>query len=619
MKKAAKKTTGKYQKRSKKRTRYIVAILAAVAILATALTMGYLFLGRVLGNNIIMDNVYVAGVDVGGMTKEEAIQAIDTAVSNTYKTQSMRVTVLDQMLTLDPNTTGANLDVAAAVELAFNYGRSDSSSQNALDQLQSMTGKIHVDILSCLNLNKEAIRKELADFAAQFDSQLTQPTYQIIGTVGENQNLIITAGTPGYDLVFDDLYNHVLDSYNQGAFQVDHACKRTDPLPIDLEKIHSETYIEAVNSEIDPETFTATAHTFGYHFDLENAKTMLSHAADGESVTLAYLCTVPEVTQEQLTELLFRDVLASYTAKASSSQNRDTNLRLACQAVNGIILAPGEVFDYNKALGERTAEKGYQYAASYYGNQTISTIGGGICQVSSTLYYCAMMSDLEIVTRINHGFLNTYVPMGMDATVSWGGPEFRFRNDTQYPIRIEASASGGQVTIKLVGTHTKDYYVKMKYEVLETTEYEIIEQEMPADNEKGYRDGDIIISPYTGYKVVTYRCKYDKQTDRMISKTKEAESIYNKRDQVVCKIVTDETLPTDPSTTPSDETTVPSDETTVPSDETTLPSDETTVPSEEVTAPSDETTLPEDTTPEESTVPGGSTSPVSGGTVTEDG
>ena len=267
------------------------------------------------------------------------------------------------------------------------------------------------------------------------------------------------------------------------------------------------------------------------------------------------ILTPPEKTTEDLEGLLFRDTLGTFTAKSASIPGgRDVNLKLSCEALNGIVLNPGDVLAYNETLGERTPDKGWKPAASYEGTATVMTYGGGICQTSSALYYCALVADLEIVQRHSHTFISSYVPFGMDATVAWGGPDLKIKNNTEYPIRIEATASGGTVTVSLIGTDTKDYYIKMDYEIDWKEPYNTIYEEMTDQNPEGYLDGDVIISPYTGYKITTYKCKYDKQTNELISRDKEVTSIYSKRDQVICKIVEPETEP--PTTQP--EETVPS-------------------------------------------------------------
>ena len=148
-----------------------------------------------------------------------------------------------------------------------------------------------------------------------------------------------------------------------------------------------------------------------------------------------------------------------------------------------------------------------------------------------------ILADMEVVERHNHGYVSAYMPFGMDATVDWSGPDYKFKNTTEYPIRIEAYASGGTVTVSIIGTDTKDYYVKMEYAVLDIDNYETVYEELPPDNEKGYKDGEVINDPYTGYTIETYQCRYDKETDELLEREFEVRSKYIKRDKLVCKIV----------------------------------------------------------------------------------
>jgi len=223
--------------------------------------------------------------------------------------------------------------------------------------------------------------------------------------------------------------------------------------------------------------------------------------------------------------------------KGTDTNNRNTNLAIACEAVNGLVLLPGEVFSYNDTLGERTKEAGYKEAPSYVGGLTVDTLGGGICQVSSTLYYSTLFADLEIVERHNHGYVSDYIAKGMDATVTWDGADFRFSNNTNFPIRIEAWRADGYVNVQIIGTDERDYYVKMSYSVREYTPFETVYQEYLPDNPEGYTDGKEIVTPYNGYIVQTYKEKYSKETDELLSKDKWTYDVYKKRDQVICKIV----------------------------------------------------------------------------------
>lgn len=167
------------------------------------------------------------------------------------------------------------------------------------------------------------------------------------------------------------------------------------------------------------------------------------------------------------------------------------------------------MFSFNGVVGERTAEKGYREAIVYSGMESVQELGGGVCQVASTLYYCTLYADLEVVSRAVHTFSVDYVPMGMDATVYWGSLDYQFRNNTDYPIKINASVHDGYVDIEFIGTDTKDYYVEMDYVVLSKDPWETVEKVI---TDGSYENGETITTPYTGYTADTYKYKYSKAT-----------------------------------------------------------------------------------------------------------
>ncbi|MGE4549257.1 MAG: VanW family protein [Intestinibacillus sp.] len=175
----------------------------------------------------------------------------------------------------------------------------------------------------------------------------------------------------------------------------------------------------------------------------------------------------------------YATVLGTYTTSYNPRQtNRNTNIRLAAGMINGTVLQPGEVFDFNKIVGQRTAANGYKIASVYSGGEVVDGLGGGICQVSSTLFNAALLANMQITTRSSHGLRVHYLPAGRDATVSWGGPEFRFKNSNTYPVKVTAGydSAKGTLTIQILGPsnaakpNTKvtvsksgDYYITNRY------------------------------------------------------------------------------------------------------------------------------------------------------------
>ena len=119
---------------------------------------------------------------------------------------------------------------------------------------------------------------------------------------------------------------------------------------------------------------------------------------------------------------------------------------------------PGEEFSYNQSVGRRTTSAGFREAGAYSGGKVVNSVGGGICQVSSTLYNVVLRANLEVTDRSNHMFAVGYVPIGTDATVSWGAPDFKFKNNRTYPIKIVASTSKRNVYIKIMGLKEENDY-----------------------------------------------------------------------------------------------------------------------------------------------------------------
>ncbi len=530
------KITGYKPKYQAKHQRQHTAMVAICIVLVCILAVFGLFLlaanyTSVLDGVLKMKDVTIGGICMNAMTKAEAKQAL-TVVSEQLGKENMVIRVVDSTVELSPVYTEIQADADKAVNAAFREGA---------------TGTF--DWVPYLNLNTETIRSAVDSLGAQYNTELSQTVVQINGecpsleanAAPSDQGMVlsVTVGQPEYGLDTDALYRQILDAYSNGILTVVGQCSELEPEMPDLDAVYAQYYTAPVDAAMDPKTFVISDDLYGYHFDLETVKAALSEADYGETLEFPFQKISPAVTATELSSKLFCDVLGSAKTpyKGKDTNNRNTNLALACEAINGLVLLPGETFSYNETLGERTEEAGYKEAPSYVGGLTVDTLGGGICQISSTLYYSLLFADLEIVERHNHGYVSDYIDKGMDATVTWEGADLRFTNSTNYPIRIEAHRADGFVNVQIVGTDERDYYVKMSYKVREYTPYETVYEEYPTDNPEGYTDGKVIVTPYNGYIVQTYKEKYSKETDELISSDKWTYDVYKKRDQVICKIV----------------------------------------------------------------------------------
>ena len=554
------------KKNSKAKNRKIVLIslcsVAAVLLIGIIASLVYLF-ALDPNDGKILNNVSVAGINIGNMSKSEAKAAIRAATDGTYTQKDMVIHFPDADLHLTPGNTGAQLDVDTLVNDAFDYGRVGTEEEREQALAASLNSEHPIALLPYLTLNLDYIRQELDNYEKAFNSVYTASAVELDGAApvvdasleeftGEFQdrNLVIYTGTPGRHINFDEVYDRILDAYSFNKFELTVEMDEAETIPekIDLEALYHQYYSEVRDAVVDPETFEVTMEVYGYEFDLEAAQALLDNAVYGETFSVPMILTAPEVLGGPYRDVYFRDILCEYKTEHTKDEDRNTNLTLACAAINGMVLAPGEEFDYNTVVGKRTAEKGYKAAAAYSSGKTVKDIGGGVCQVSSTIYYCCLVSDLEIINRLPHSYVSSYMPMGMDATVNWGGPEFTFKNNTNYPIRIETWVADGYVHCKLLGTDEKDYYIEMEYEITGVAGAETVYEEFTADNNPNrYRDGQVVQTAYKGYWVNTYKNKYDKETGELIVREFDRQSVYKKRDKIIAKLVT----PAPPATPPA--------------------------------------------------------------------
>jgi vancomycin resistance protein YoaR len=257
---------------------------------------------------------------------------------------------------------------------------------------------------------------------------------------------------------------------------------------------------------------------------------MLEKAGMGDQIVIPLISLEPEVTTEDLDGMLFRDELAVSTTQVGGNSNRVNNVRLSAAAINETIVNPGEIFSYNATVGPRTAERGYREAGAYVGNLLVTEIGGGICQTSSTTYLSVLKADLEVVERQPHNMTVGYLPLGSDATVNWGTIDLKFRNNTEYPIRIEADVSNSLVlTVRLVGTKLDETTIKITYTQISYTPYQIIEKE---DEKIAPGESEIFTPGSAGCVVDTYKNYYD--ADNNLIETKlVGRSAYSVQDRII--------------------------------------------------------------------------------------
>lgn len=502
----------------------------------------------------ILDNVYIGDVNVGGMTKKEAVTALNDAVGSVYATSDMVIDLSGTELRITPKDSGAAFDANGAVEEAYAYGRSGTQDEREEAYKASKTQPKIIAVLPYLNLKNDNIRKFLTDKAGKPGNTLVQTTYGLEGPEpvlsadkcdvnAPAQTLVITLGKPGIGFDSDAVYDQVLDAYSQRVFLVTVEDVKTlkDPDPIDLNHIYKEYYVEPKNAVMDAKTGKTTPGSYGYEFDKDAAQKLLDEAQFGDELRIPMRYIEPEIADA---DGFFRDTLGEYQTRATGSDDRLTNLRIACESINGRVLNPGEGLSFRDAVGQLSA---FKSAADDIGLE--STPGGGVTQVSSTLYCAALLSDLTILSRSNMSYLPSFIKEGFDSDI-----DLTIKNNLSYPVRVSAKCSGGYVSVSIYGTEQRDYYLSLSSDVIKTIKAETEFRQYPYDNPEGIRHDDTIQEGRDGYQVKSYWVRYDRATDQKLSSDLIVTSNYEPVKFIYAVVSQHETTP------PTEEETLPSEE-----------------------------------------------------------
>ena len=463
----------------------LILVLVAALLVCGAGVWGYTL--TVNGRNL--PNVYVDGIFVGNMTPEETENALRDAKWDALEGESLTVRLpAGAEFKVDYLRSGAVLSRYDAVTAACNYGHDKGVFSNLWAWLTNHIRPVDVGEGERV-LDDAYIRSCMDEGIAAMNTKLRVVPYTVDE---ENERLLLYKGAGGVELDTEGLKRAVDTALRSGEKELSFDTLLREPEMPNFEEIYWEVAAEPQNAGYS-ETFEVIPETVGVSFGVEQAVQLWQSAGIGEQVIVPLTITQPDFTAEQLNALLFRDLLgAQMTYYTGSTAERINNIRLAAAKLDGLILLPGESFSYNEAVGKRTEEAGFQYADAYSDGQVVPELGGGICQVSSTLYSAALYSRLKILSRTNHYFKVGYLDFGMDATVSWGNPDFKFLNDKELPIKIAAylNEDEASLVIEIWGTDFDGYRVQLHH-----TDEPIYDEE--------YTDTQI------GWNVKTYRDLYD--------------------------------------------------------------------------------------------------------------
>lgn len=494
-------------------------------VIITIIIISVIFALININNEKIFNNVSIMGIDVSNLTQEEAKKAVNDVV-NSKLNEDLVLKKDDYETSINANQINATFDVEAAVNKAYNIGRDGNIVTNNYGIIfTTLFGK---NIDCNLNYSNESLDKKIDDISSKLPGALVDNSYYIDG-----EELIIVKGKEGLQIQKNTLKDQIINSIknvNSNYNIITIPTENVKPDSIDLNEIKNEIYKEPQNAYIteNPTTVHADVEGVDFKITMEEAEKLLSENDDECVIPLKI--TKPDKTLEDLGKEAFPNKLATYSTRYDpSNKNRSNNVEISTKKIDGTILMPGETFSYNQTVGERTISEGYKEAGAYAGGKVVQDVGGGICQTSSTLYNVALLANLEIVDRTNHQFLTSYVSAGRDATVTWGGIDFKFKNTRSYPIKIEAKAKNGVCSMTIYGIkEDKEYEVTIqsviKSYIPYTTKYE---------NDASLEKGEEVVEQagYTGCTSEAYRIL--KLNGEVVSKTLLSKDTYDPMTRII--------------------------------------------------------------------------------------
>jgi len=498
-------------------------IFFIVFLLASVFSTVFAFIN--VNNTTFVSGISILGIDVSGLSKDDAKQKVTDDVSNRLSTDVI-FKHNDETYTLLPSSVGGSFDIDKVIDDAYSVGRNGNIFQNNFAILNAMINS--KNFIPDFSFNSDSFDNSISQMNSNFADGIVEPSYDISGN-----NLIIKSGKNGNIVDSDKIKSLFVDKlifvpYNTDSIEVPVFSKEANK--IDIDAIHSEIYKEAQDASYttNPYAVYPSSNGLDFNISIDEAKALIT--GDKDSYTIPLKTLYPNVKTSDIGIEAFPNLLSSYsTSFASSSSNRATNVSLATNKINGKVLMPGEVFSFNGTVGKRTPQAGFKVAGVYMNGQVATDYGGGICQVSSTLYNAVLRANLEIVDRSNHMFEVGYVPIGTDATVSWGAPDFKFKNSRSYPIKIVTSSSNRKCVVKFYGLKESEEYDieivsyrtgSVPYRTTYTTD-----SSLAAGQQKVIQRGS------NGAKSVAYRIR--KKNGQVISKELLSKDTYDPHNQII--------------------------------------------------------------------------------------
>lgn len=407
-------------------------------------------------NTKVFKNVYMLGENYSGKTSEEVIQIINSKSNELNSSERLDIYQNgENIYNVKAEDIDFKFDVEKTAQSIMSFGRDSNLFKNNFNMIKALFSKKVIEPIYAYD--NEKFENVIKNIDLSIKDRYVDDSYSLDE---KNGKLIIVNGKTGNAINYEYEKENILKAFeNKEKNTYDLKIEEKKPQNLDADKVYSEVKRDAKDAYIDKDASPVkyVNEVVGFDFDVNELRKVLElpeNKEEGKTIEFKVTVIEPKVKIKDITADLCRDKLAGYTTYfPAGTYARSINLKIALSYMDGVVVMPGETYSYNDNIGDTTASKGYQAAATFKGGTTVNEMGGGICQTVSTLYNVALMANLEIVERHQHGLPVGYVPPSRDATVYSPVLDFKFKNNRETPIKIVTSFTyGGSLNVSIYGT-----------------------------------------------------------------------------------------------------------------------------------------------------------------------
>ena len=442
----------------------LTVLLLLILVILVVIIFSIIFSLMNANNKNIIQGVYINNIDVSNLSENEAMEILEQKLNDNEKNYII-VKYNNYTRNIKLQDINGKFNIKDAVNNAYNIGKDKDIIQNNYKILSTMIFKNKIE--ANFTYDEELLQKMINEISLEIPGMAINSSYIIDG-----HNLIIKNGTEGLKIQESTFTKDLIKAFSSDTKEFEIKTEQCNRKEIDIEKIYNEVYKKPINAyyTTNPHEIHKEESGVDFAITLQEAKNILSENKEEYIIPLKKI--QPQIKVSDLDADAFPDLLSTFTTKYGTGDvNRNINIALAAKSINSVVLMPGETFSYNDLIGECSTKTGYKAATIYMNGELSTGIGGGICQVSTTLYNTVLRANLEIVERRNHSLGVTYVPSGQDAMVSIGTQDFKFKNNREYPIKVVAYVGTGSVTCQIYGLkQDTEYEVKLYSRTISKTD-----------------------------------------------------------------------------------------------------------------------------------------------------